>query len=129
MIRIRNHDIINRRKKQAIIDDIYEKKEINIKLLNELEEKIYGSKTLEELNNLKKDYTKLKEEYELLTEQTIYYKTKNTEYETQINSSYNKIDEIEKELNKLKTPRTIIYGDKKKSILRYNTPKKIPVID
>lgn len=129
MIRIRNHDIINRRKKQAIIDDIYEKKEINIKLLNELEEKIYGSQTLEELNNLKKDYEKLKEEYELLTEQTIYYKTKNTEYETQINSSYNKIDEIEKELNKLKTPRTIIYGDKKKSILRYNTPKKIPVIN
>ena len=129
MIRIRNHDIINRRKKQAIIDDIYEKKEINIKLLNELEEKIYGSQTLEELNNLKKDYQKLKEEYELLTEQTIYYKQKNQDYENQINISYNKIEEIEKELIKLKTPRTIIYGDKKKSIIKYNTPRKLPIID
>ena len=129
MIRIRNHDIIERRKKQAIIDEIYEKKEINIKLLDDLKEKIYGSETIEELNKLKEEFKKLRDEYELLTEQTIYYKQKNQEYENQINVSYNKIEEIEKELIKLKTPRTIIYGDKKKSMIKYNTPRKLPIID
>ena len=129
MIRIRNPDIIERRRKQAIIDEIYEKKEINIKILDNLKEKIYGSETIEELNMLKEEFKKLREEYELLTEQTIYYKQKNQEYENQINVSYNKIEEIEKELIKLKTPRKIIYGDKKKSIIKYNTPRKLPIID
>lgn len=103
MIRIRNTDIINKRIKQSKLDN----KEINLDILHDVKTEI-------EYKKLKEEYDKITDEFKILNEQAIYYKTKNINYENQINDHIDKIEQIEKELNKLKTPRTIIYGDKKK---------------
>jgi chromosome segregation ATPase len=116
MIRIRNTDIINKRIKQSKLDN----KEINLDILHDVKTEI-------EYKKLKEEYNKITDEFKILNEQAIYYKTKNINYENQINDHIDKIEQIEKELNKLKTPRTIIYGDKKKSTLKYNTPRKIEI--
>ena len=122
MIRIRNTEIINKRVKQC---NNLNDRAINLNILHDVKTEIDNIELNDQYKKLKEEYDKITDEFKILNEQAIYYKTKNINYEKQINDHIDKIEQIEKELNKLKTPRTIIYGDKKKSTLKYNTPRKI----
>jgi len=123
MIRHRNTDIISKRIKYNNTNDetnqrITEDKKLNETILEDLKREVYGTSDMK-YNILNESYENLKTEFEILNNQAIYYKNRNLEYETQINNSYNKIEEIEKELNKLKTPKINIYNCRKSSIPKY----------
>ena len=123
MIRHRNTDIISKRIKYNNTNDetnqrITEDKKLNETILEDLKREVYGTSDMK-YNILNESYENLKTEFEILNNQAIYYKNRNLEYETQINNSYNKIEEIEKELNKLKTPKINIYNSRKSSIPKY----------
>jgi hypothetical protein len=109
------------------------KEELNIFLLDDLNKQIYNVNDLKELdefkekyNNLLKEYNDIKTDFNFLNEQAIFYKNKSLEYENENRNSIDKIKDIQNELDKLKNPKMIVYGNKKNS-LKFITPRKIEI--
>lgn len=125
MIRIRNTDIINKRRKFNFPVEnsfIYE----SVRDIIKENDKI---KKLEDENNSIKNMFELKikemeDEYHKIEEENNILKDKNNIYLDKINDSISKIENFENELSKIKKPiNNIIYN--KKNTPRYITPRKI----